>query len=898
MRTALTFLTIALAAVAAAGADEARTFTFDDADALDAWTTKGGVELDDTHSRSGKALRIPPGGSAVLKLTDTPGAGKVELWVYEDMTVPENPKKRRVGPRWGLLGSSAKQALTVGAIYAPYLSGDKTYAASDYRGETWFMVSYLGEARRKAGWHRWTFTMDAEKGLSIAVDGKDVNARRKRFDWNKTQFGGMTGLLIHGDDGKGGKAQTIWVDDVTVGLGGKMKARPTPPPPPPPVVPEKDPAVEEAPELVEGVRGRHPRVLLGPGDVAALREFAGSDLAKPMWEGLMDYLPVCRAPREPKFLRDATDGQRHGFWRMPTVALHYLITEDPKSLEAAKGYMKLLLDLKHWEATKERDSGMSAGNVMVGAALLYDWTYDALDPDFRETYRKKLLWHARAMYHGGHMKKNRGPHYWQNDPANNHRWHRNAGLALCILAAYEGNEEEKWILARTAEELAYVHRWLPEDGTSHEGPGYFVFGGAHLTLAMQAADRCLGTSYLKHGYFRNGPLFRLHTLAPGMEDALPFGDSGGLGGYNNFLHKCCAVHRLADAQAGIARFAEISPKAFMFKWFSLIWRDPALEAGSLSKLPPREFFPDPGLATMRDAWTPEAVAAFFKCGPYGGYKLNEFRNENDFHYINVAHDDPDVNSFVLNAGGKMLAETSRYSKKKLTQSHNTILVNGKGQLGEGHGWTQPLKRKGSRDMTDLGVIKAYKDAGGVVVAEGEGAGSYPDLSRYRRTFVWVPGDYILLLDDIAAEGDTPVEVTWMVQGPKLQTRDADAGAYTLVNEQARCPFMVVPHGKAAAEIVDSTADHRGKPLGWRQLRVVQNGRQVRYAAVFDPWNRGGLTVATAPDGDAVKVTVTGEGIADTWAWTPAGGDKAAALKGVRGGKALIEVTEQDTMEKP
>ena len=38
-------------------------------------------------------------------------------------------------------------------------------------------------------------------------------------------------------------------------------------------------------------------------------------------------------------------------------------------------------------------------------------------------------------------------------------------------------------------------------------------------------------------------------------------------------------------------------------------------------------------------------------------------------------------------------------------------------------------------MTRIAVVIAWKDTGDVVVIDGEAGGSYPDLSRYRRTFI-------------------------------------------------------------------------------------------------------------------------------------------------------------------
>ena len=882
-----------LAAAGAVAAQEHGT-NFGEADALKGWTVKGAVSIDKERSRSGGALKIAPGGAALWKLRKTEGAGTVELWVYEDMTVPADPKKRRVSPRWGLLGGGGK-ALVVGPIYAPYLNGKATYAASDYRGDTWFNVTYLGECRRKEGWHRWSFTMDPQKGLSIAMDGKDANARRKRFDWNRTKFTGLVGVAIYGDNDKGPGGQTVWVDDVRVTLGGAMKVKPVPPPPPPPVVPEKDPKVEDPARLIDAVMGRHPRLLFSAEDIPAMRAFARGE-GKVFFDKLVQYLPVCKAPGHTKFLRDGTDAQRQGYWRTPTAALHYVLTGEKKSLDQAVGFLKKFLALKHWEEGGERDSGMGAANIMVGAALAYDWCHDALEPDFREAVRKKLLWHARAMYHGGHLRKNRGAtHYWQNDPQNNHRWHRDAGLALCILAAYSGKGEEDWILTKTFEELEFIHAWLPPDGTSHESPSYLIFGGSHLTIAMQASDRCFGTKYLDHPFFKNVAMFRMHTLTPGLKDAFGYGDGGGLGGYNNFLFKCTAKHRLADVQAGLWRMFHLNPNAYDFAWFSLVWFDPTVKGGSLEKLPKTAFYPDVGVALLRDGWEENDVGAMFKCGPYGGYKLNEYRNSNDFRYINVAHDDPDVNSFVLYARGEFLAETSRYSKKKLTSSHNTILVNGKGQRGEGQGWTQPFKR-GDKDMTKVGIVTTWKDAGDVVVVEGEGGGAYPDLTRYRRAFIWVKGAYVLVLDDVRADKD--VEIAWLVQSGKLQPLDRAKDHYLLIKKDANCEIAVVSEPTLSASVATSTADHRGKRLGWQQLRLKGKAAALRVASVYDLWGRGLDLKLTCEGPDAATVAITGKNVADTWSWrAPPDGAAPSALTARRGGKTLVQVTAKDRAAK-
>lgn len=677
------------------------------------------------------------------------------------------------------------------------------------------------------------------------------------------------------------------------------------------VVPEQDPPLEGAPpNLVDDAMAQHPRLLFGPGDVERLRAVTESPMGELFMERFNAYLGSSRAPDEPAFQTDATDGQRQGYWRLPTVALHYVLTGEQRSFDRTVGYMQMLLDLDDWETGSERNSGMSAGNIMIGAALAYDWLHNDLDPEFRERFRQKLLHQARWMYHGGHLNKNEANAYWQNDPQNNHRWHRNAGLVLSVLTAYSGAEEEQWILRQAHDDLAYVMQWMPEDGTSHEGPGYMTFGASHLVIALQAADRCFGTDYLQSSFIEHVGKFMLQSLLPDMQGRFTFGDGGPspLGGYDNFLYLTAAAHGQRDVQAALDAAWRDRPAKFVHvAWMALLWHDPALSGMALDEAPTRGFFDDLGLLYVRDGWTAGSAAAMFKACPFGGHLLNEFRNANDYRYINVAHDDPDANSFVLWRDGDFLAETSRYSRAKQSANHNTILINGMGQMSrgrpEGGVWTQPAT--GNVDMTDMAYATAYKAGDDAVIIEGEAAGSYlavrgdgasrPGLERFRRTFIWVEGGYVLVLDDIRT-GGPQVEVTWLMQGPQLRAAGAGEHAYVLAHDAAEAPFHVVSDVALSGQIGESPADHRGEALGWQQLQLKASTQAMRVASVYDVWGRGDVRVSLETDGDEAAVRVTGDGIDDNWRWQAAPDARtASSIAGSRDGRPIAEIDGTDTI---
>ena len=140
---------------------------------------------------------------------------------------------------------------------------------------------------------------------------------------------------------------------------------------------------------------------------------------------------------------------------------------------------------------------------------------------------------------------------------------------------------------------------------------------------------------------------------------------------------------------------QLSPESYFYQAFTLLWYHPSLKPGDLALLPTWRYFPDLDIAAFRQSWTdPDALATFFKCGNYGGVEINKYAESfTPVHYVNVAHDYPDAGDFLLAWRGHLFATNTG---GKHTSGFNTILVNGKGQDGEGEGYTQPVPNMGQR----------------------------------------------------------------------------------------------------------------------------------------------------------------------------------------------------------
>ncbi len=382
----------------------------------------------------------------------------------------------------------------------------------------------------------------------------------------------------------------------------------------------------------------------------------------------------------------------------------------------------------------------------------------------------------------------------------------------------------------------------------------------------------------------------------------------------------------------LAKWPTERPRPYPYPWSLLAFYDPTVPAGDYKAVPTYRLFPDLGAATMRDSWEDNAVALAFKCGPYGGRKLNAYRqtvldDKGQPHYINVAHDDPDANSFSLATAGGFLFHPGLYSLHKVTSSQNSITIDGKGQVNEGDDFTQPVD---GVDMRTLAYLTGWKvgDQGRIVI-EGEAGPSYigmnaqqlrdwrkldppapgatagaaaaspaprpfPDavLQRYRRTVAYLPGDYILILDDIRARG--PHEIMWRGTVDKGQFDDPAQGrchSYTKAGQ--RVDFQMLANKDFDGAINFLLLDGRFGSLLEQQFQFSLKTDAVKFACLLDPWKKG-ATMALSESGDTVTLKIHGTGLDDTWTWQGApDATTASSLQASRAGSPLITLTPQD-----
>ncbi|HSI83891.1 MAG TPA: hypothetical protein VK970_08905 [Candidatus Methylacidiphilales bacterium] len=673
-------------------------------------------------------------------------------------------------------------------------------------------------------------------------------------------------------------------------------------------IPAKDPEVKGAPALLPSVTGKHPRLLFTAEEIEQLKKATQSDpLLKEVYEATAASAKRARPGKErplPIFLTD-TPALAQSNGSTVSMAYAYAINKDPDTLANIKEWLKVMLEQEYWADTLELDSSMGAACNMLLAGALFDAAYNELEPELRSKFAAKLLIHARRLHYLGHKKlaliSNK---YWQQDPQPNHRWYRARGLAACVLSiSDEPGLDTAYLRQELKNEMDFLIKWYPHDGDCHEGAGYQVFGFRSLADAAGMMDRCLGTSYLKAPGFSNAWAQQLYYWLPGRGSNMGFGDdmnSSRPFGYDDAAFFISPhLSRDKNVQAALMRRYKMMAvrkdgRPYVAPWSLMAYYDPTVGEGDYKALPLHRLFADLGAATMRDSWEADTVMFAFKCGPYGGFGLNHYRQtfnaDGKPQYINVAHDDPDANSFALGKGADFFFHPGFYSFRKLTSLNNTLIVNGKGQRNEGSDYTQPVANV---DMRALSYLTGWKPgANGRVIIEGETGASYTGLTRFRRSAVWMPGEYLLLLDDVRA-GEQQ-NITWLAAAERAKFVNPEEGlCYSYTKSGARMDFQILANKPLDGAIDYCFMDGRFGSALIHQFQFTAKADTVKYACLIDPWQKKPRLTFTEA-GDVMTLTVKSESFTDTWTWTPAKDDKTPSmLECKRAGVTLISLTDKD-----
>ncbi|MBI2301179.1 MAG: DUF4962 domain-containing protein [Armatimonadetes bacterium] len=631
--------------------------------------------------------------------------------------------------------------------------------------------------------------------------------------------------------------------------------------------------LDPIPPPLEKLRGVHPRIYLDASRVAKLRE-AVATTHKVLWERLKPYCDRAAKSGPPAYReRDSYSGDEQLWQRevgnaMPYLALAWLLTSDRSYLDAARAWALASCSYQTWGLGAIDGMDLATGHQTFGLALVYDWCYHDLDAATLQTIRETLI--RRVGKQAGAAAS--GSAWWSRSYLQNHLWVNLTGIAAAGFTLFDEHDDAlTWIGLALAKYRTTLDS-LGDDGASHEGVGYWGYGVENLLKFMDLARSLLGVELYDHPWFRNTAAYRQYLALPRdawtrANNIVDIADCPRSNWYgpDYLLRRLAAEYRDPHAQwlAEQLDVADVNDASAL--WLNLLWFDPALAPAPPADLPTARWFRDLDLVSCRSDWSGAESLLVFKCGPFIGH-----HGVRHFSYDpGGGHVHPDANHFVLFGGGEWLVRDDGYAAK-WTAQHNTLLVDGAGQMGEGAQWfkgSEPLAVKAAPKILAITSTAALDHL------VGDATAAYPPnlgLRRYVRHLLFLKPDVLIVCDDIAADGPHELELRIFNEQPPAAQVD---GSFLATGKRAVLRVTnFTPDGVTAEVAALAVRDRQGKELaGGRPGVRVATRRAAWRNAVALSWAAVGQappTVSLEMEGERWRFVAGGRSV--TLDWTTGG----------------------------
>ena len=565
----------------------------------------------------------------------------------------------------------------------------------------------------------------------------------------------------------------------------------------------------------------------------------------------------------------------------------YLLTKDLPGYEAKNEvylqktiqWTKVALSYPYWGMTHYnegygwRNADLPAGHFLFSTAMAYHWLKEEL-PNETCTYvigedgtwdtvvttenmpvleaLEHRLWYVCAeMY----LQT-----YIFDTYCGNHMHIRMGGMiaATIALRGDADTQEKKDLLVKYTGLVMYkdglgMYSLMP-DGTSQEGVPYWEYAAEWLIKGGVAIRQAFGidlfatTRVLEHSgdYVMYNLLPRDHWESGSV---LNVGDSptNHWNGPSNILRFIAAEYGKANTQwlAEIAEDAGIDHDGSYSEWMNVMYADVNLEPEKPGLDKTLHWFRDLDHILARTNWSGNEDMLSVKCGIPFGKNLMQLQKDGVYTgRADAGHAHPDANHITLYSNGEFLLRDDGYCRK-YAANHNTLLVNGKGQLGEGADWLLEWHYFEQNAEPFMKLAESNSAYDYIVGNATEAYSKELNLDLFERNVLWLKEEQVLLVvDNIKTSVIAELELHWFPQskniGPSgdvyiIQSDKNTMNFYPMTDETTTVCEDILTY---TATSTQNTADEKG-------FRQTYKGTDWQNAVAFS-WN--------AADREAAAVT--------------------------------------------
>jgi hypothetical protein len=618
------------------------------------------------------------------------------------------------------------------------------------------------------------------------------------------------------------------------------------------------------PKTLASVRGVHPRLYLTDQRVEELRRSVQTTHAG-LWSEVRKLADDLTTVNPPQYTASSTDpGQ---LWQrpvgnaMPYLALAYRLTGQTRYLDAAKRWALASCSYPEWGIGFRNSTDLAAGHQLFGLALVYDWCYHDLDQPLRDRIRSTLASRGALMFQTAAKERL----WWHRLYMHNHMWVSLSGLGAAGLAIFDEEDDAQLWIGMALQKFGRTMEILGPDGASHEGVGYWQYGAEHMLKFMHLAKDLLDTDFYDTSWWKNTARYSLYLTLPRSSwsrynSAVDLADSPRHHWYgpDHILRHLAATYGDGYAQWLADQIDTANVESSNAQWLNLIWYDPTVAIRPPQTLATLRQFADMGIVSTRTGWTGDENLVVFKCGPFIGHKaVMEFS-----HDPGGGHSHPDAGHFSLFANGEWLIRDDGIGSK-WTSRHNTLLLDGTGQLGEGgDGFIAKdylATRARPRILAAVSTSQYDHIAGDATQAYPRSLG----LKRFVRHLLFVKPDVLLVLDDVLCESEREMELRFHPESAICETA---GGSSVIVGQRTTFDMeLLTPQGVTVRteRLAAKDAKTKAEPV---VIRYSRTGRQWRNAVALS-WSgvqKKPRTVTMQTTGDTSKFLIDGKTITFDW----------------------------------